>query len=165
MSLVTAALEKLDADLAKCTEEVDALADGYVEWLVELKDQNVRLVQHSECASPASLSHAGPTRARLRSNARGEDMARGYLLRALPRTPFLRAYPIPIPRRDQEPDAQGSEVGAATAQEGEEDGAGGGSGGRGRTHEPRERRWAPGQSAVGTQGLEQTQQLEQLVRP
>ena len=66
MSLVTAALEKLDADLAKCTEEVDALADGYVEWLVELKDQNVRLVQHSECASPASLSHAGPTRARLR---------------------------------------------------------------------------------------------------
>ena len=66
MSLVTAALEKLDADLAKCTEEVDALADGYVEWLVELKDQNVRLVQHSACASRASLSHAGPPRARQR---------------------------------------------------------------------------------------------------
>ena len=45
-------------------------------------------------------------------------MARGYLLRALPRTPFLRAYPIPIPRRDQEPDAQGAKVGAATAEEG-----------------------------------------------
>ena len=87
MSLVTAALEKLDADLAKCTEEVDALVDGYVEWLVELKDQNVRLVQHSECASPASLSHAGPTRARLRSNARGGGYGAGLLApRAAPHT-------------------------------------------------------------------------------
>ena len=63
MSLVTAALEKLDADLAKCTEEVDALADGYVEWLVELKDQNVRLVQHSECARQRA-SHTPAQRAR-----------------------------------------------------------------------------------------------------
>ena len=88
MSLVTAALEKLDADLAKCTEEVDALADGYVEWLVELKDQNVRLVQHSECASPASLSHAGPTRARLRSNARGGGYGAGLLAPRAPRRAF-----------------------------------------------------------------------------
>ena len=85
-------------------------------------------------------------------------MAQGYLLRAAP-----HAVPPRLP--DPDPGStrtrpQGSEVGAATAQEGEEDGAGGGSGGRGKTHEPRERRWAPGQSAVGTQGLEQTQQRD-----